>query len=194
MGLPCWAQSDMKALERKVDDATAVKVDLLEISESHKDLGIIPEDNIFGLGYNYSKVFPLGFTIASTSWKYLYGAVNVGFNFNGENYANSSEEINPSMFFSVEPGFRMKYFVVSCGVGWLKGKSTYVSKIEDGNPVGWSIENKFRMFLQPSVKGFIPICDEAFYLSLNVGYNIVPGFKNLNGLELGVGFFVNIDY
>lgn len=194
IGLPCWAQSDMKNLEKKVDDATAIVVNSVKDHGGYQDLGIVPEDNIAGFGYNYNKIFPLGFSVASTWWEYMYGAVNIGFNLDGKNYSGNGGEINPIMYFSVEPGFRMKYFGVGCGVGELVHKTTSVSLIENGNPVQWSTTIGGCFLIQPSIRGFIPICDEEFFLPLNVGYNIVPSVKSLNGLTFGVGFYVNIDY
>ena len=44
------------------------------------------------------------------------------------------------------------------------------------------------LILQPSISFNLPIDDDWYYASINIGYNFVPRIKELNGISCGVSF------
>lgn len=44
------------------------------------------------------------------------------------------------------------------------------------------------LILQPSISFNLPIDDDCYYASINIGYNFVPRIKELNGISCGVSF------
>lgn len=170
-----------------------------------------PKDRTWGIGYGYSQSFPLtlagNFTISCFS-----AALEVGVNMDREKYM--SQQLNPLFCLSVAPGLYFKYFSVNCGVGCLFSNVRQTSSVTEtvgenssmtfeGDDISGSIivdsnahikydlffsDWKCHFILSPSITGYIPICSEDYYITLNVGYNYIPKFRDLNGWLIGVGF------
>lgn len=123
------------------------------------------------------------------------------------NYDRTKKTLDPRFFLTVTPQFYMKYFAIGCGVGflWMDGTEdianyTYTSNSSTGNNIsvststasGYSTEDSgsilIKPMIRPVVKGFIPLRSDELYLSVSVGYDLVFGYKEKNGLSFGIGF------
>ena len=167
-----------------------------------------PEDQTFGVEYSYSQHFPLGLSVNYT-YSCLSVATEFGFNLDGKKY--TTNEYNPIGYLVVSPGFYCRFLSINCGVGivassymktktWGDYSEEFGGESEDGSiSVGGSVNittsgststsaAKCNFILKPSFIGYIPICDEDYYITINVGYNYIPKFKELNGWSFGVGF------
>lgn len=168
-----------------------------------------PEDQTWGLGYSYSKNFPLTLS-ANYTYSCLSVAAEFGFNFDGKKY--TTNEYNPIGYLVVSPGFYCRFLSINCGIGvmandyvktetWNDSYSEeFGEESEDGSvSVGGSVTittssstsisgSKCSFMLKPSITGYIPICDEDSYITINAGYNYIPKFKELNGWSFGIGF------
>ena len=173
-----------------------------------------PEEQTWGLGYNYSELFPLALS-ANYSYCCLSVAAEIGANFEDKKY--TTNQYNPLGYLTVSPGFYCRYLSINCGVGFLISNYTkietwgnsYTEEFSGGNDDGsvshnsssttiisgsTSTEtNKYHLIIKPSITGYIPISDECYYITINVGYNFLPKFKELNGWSFGVGFQWVID-
>lgn len=155
------------------------------------------DDDTWGIGYNYSKHFPLALN-ANYTTSYLSIGAELGVNMDKKKIIRSeSETDDPIMYFSVAPGFYCKYFSINCGVGGLiasNSKSSTNTIGTEDTSVSWSIDSKggkIGLLLKPSIVGYIPISD-GNYITLNVGYLYMPKFKDLNGFSFGVGFQIEL--
>ena len=168
-----------------------------------------PKDQTWGVGYSYSQHFPLGLSVNYT-YSCLSVVAELGVNLDGEKYIVNL--YNPSGYLTISPGFYCRFLSINCGVGivassYMKTKTwggnyseEFGGESEDGSvSVGGSVNittsgststsaAKCNFILKPSFIGYIPICDEDYYITINVGYNYIPKFKELNGWSFGVGF------
>lgn len=170
-----------------------------------------PEDQTWGLGYSYSQTFPLSLSLNLTSSCFSL-ATEFGFNLDGKKYSTKynlddkkyiTKEYNPSGYWVISPGFYCRFLSINCGVGFITsnysethivnfaGESEDGSIIVDGSISLTTTGNrtaKFNFMLKPSITGYIPICGEDYYITINAGYNYIPKFKELNGWSFGIGF------
>lgn len=169
-----------------------------------------PDDATSGLGYSYSEYFPVSLS-ANYTYSYFSIGLEAGANIDGKKYGKN--KYNPQAYLAISPGLYFRYLSLNCGIGFVASKYTktttwgdntytedYKYDNEDGSisiggsttitTVGGStstVEHKPHFMLKPSITGYIPICDEDFYITLNAGYNYIPKFKEVNGLSFGVG-------
>ena len=179
-----------------------LKVDL-------EDFELYDDTEGVGINYNYSKAFPLGFSINYSKWKFMVSA-DFGINFDKDVYTTqkvdfknlmdyriTKGEYDPKFYFTVTPAFYLRYFSVGWGFGALMMKGnekTYERDytedasgsitVSNGSETSGAENVKFMM--RPNVKGFIP-CSDNFYITLSVSYNWVMGYKKKNGVDFGVG-------
>lgn len=178
------------------------------------------DDTTWGIGYNYSKHFPLTLN-ANYTISYFSISGELGVNLDKKKIVRSKTETdNPIMYLSVNPGLYCKYFSVNCGVGALmvlnqqswstvydsdgtitettitvNGNSTTIAGATESSSASFSITNekiKLGLYLKPSIVGYIPISAGDYYITLNIGYMIMPKYKDLNGFSFGVGFQVEL--
>lgn len=187
---------------RSNDGKKKIKVDLSDIDF---------DEETFGITYNYSKHFPIGASLNYAIPWWLFG-VDFGMTLNADDYIIDNVEMTDIMNFrrtktTVKPRFFMtgtvalnlKYVAIGCGVGFLyfsgnREESIYTESSSTGT--GQSIpnnESKFKPILRPTIKGFVPFNDD-WALSLNVDYNYVFDYKDLNGISFGIGMQYTIDY
>lgn len=117
---------------------------------------------------------------------------------------------NPHWYLMFSAGVNLRIVSLHFGVGGLflgnnhSQKTSTQSLIEitssiagESNtetiPAISSLELKYNTFgfglvMQPSVAFNIPICYDDYYISINLGYNFIPKFKELNGFSCGVSF------
>lgn len=173
-----------------------------------------PEEQTFGVGYNYSELFPLTLS-ANYTYHCLSVAAEIGANLKGKKY--TINQYDPLGYLTVSPGLYCRYLSINCGIGFLVSNYTkietwgnsHTEESSGGNDDGsvshnsssttiisgsTSTEtNKYHLIIKPSITGYIPISDECYYITINVGYNFLPKFKELNGWSFGMGFQWVID-
>lgn len=168
-----------------------------------------------GLAYSYSKHFQIAFSADFTISHFLLG-LEVGLNVDKDKIYRSKIETetysrietdDPLGYFLLFPGAYFKYFSVSCGIGSILAKNqvttssslSIINEDENGSSIIMQQSNssqqnkKFGFLLKPSIAGYIPIGDDVGFITLSVGYNYLPSFKELNGFSFGIGFQGNID-
>lgn len=209
-----------KTTQKEKDDARITSDGGYRGGSSGIDLDA--DDTTWGMGYNYSKHFPLALNANYTISYFSIGG-ELGFNLDKKKIVRSEIETDdPIMYLSIAPGFYCKYFSINCGIGalmahnqqtWTKSfnyggainvttitingsSSTIITEGESGVSsvfTGTDDKIKFGLLINPSIKGYIPLnSDSDSYLTLNVGYMIMPKFKALNGFSFGVGFQVEL--
>lgn len=157
-------------------------------------------DETWGLGYTYSKFFPIEISANITRWEYFSLGLGVGINIDDQKY--QIKNYNPRYYMMISPGVYLRFISINCGIGILS--SDYKMTISDtinwgennGNSsIDGTIHNEISIttsdchfIVKPSITGYIPICDEEYYITINAGYNYMPKFKELNGWSFGVGF------
>lgn len=169
-----------------------------------------PEDQTWGLGYNYSQTFPLSLSLNLTSNCFSL-ATEFGFNLDGKKYTinnldgkkYTTKEYNPTGYWVISPGFYCRFLSINCGVGFMTSNysktqtytENFVGETQDGSTFEDSISITtgysrpgFNFMLKPSITGYIPISGEDYYITINAGYNYIPKLKELNGWSFGVGF------
>ncbi len=120
------------------------------------------------------------------------------------NYKREKKIMDPKFFLTITPQLYFKYFAVGCGVGFLymdgttdTDYSTISSSSTGGGSISVSTSTSYRSsssttdemlkpMIRPVIKGFIPLTDEL-YLSLSVGYDMIFGYKDKNGFNVGLG-------
>lgn len=149
----------------------------------------------WGFAYDYSKAFPLALSV-NYAIPYLSIGAELGLNFDSNTYITKQTEtelelVNPNFYLTLKPGLNLKYLTMSCGVGFV-GLSKDISENRPGYTFSSTGEPAWGLFLKPEISGFIPICDNEYYISLHVGYNICTKYKELNGISFGVGFQISM--
>lgn len=120
------------------------------------------------------------------------------------NYNREKKIMDPKLFLTITPQLYYKYFAIGCGVGFLYmdgttetahsassssstgGSSTSISTSISSSASTSSTDRMFKPMIRPVVKGFIPLTDEL-YLSLSAGYDMIFGYKDKNGFNVGLG-------
>lgn len=188
-----------------------VKVDLSDIVYDHNET--------IGFGYNYSKHFPVGASIFY-AWESFPVLLSFDFGYNMDddkyvvdnvkmtdvmNYNRTKKIYDPKYYMIVTPHAYFRYFAVGCGVGCLvmnckeETANYYYNNVATGvKSGGYSTETEhaaFKFMIRPSVKGFIPLDGEdKWAIVASVGYNWAFGCKEKNGLNMGLGLKVNVDW
>lgn len=170
-----------------------------------------------GFSYNYGKHFPVGgsFNYSFEEIPFML-SVDFGVNLDGDkyiidkvemkdivNYERTKKTLDPRFFLTVTPQFYMKYFALGCGVGFLwmdgdedtanyshttsSGSSSSVT-VSGGNTVEGNGSILLKPMIRPVAKAFIPLSSDEFFLSVSVGYDLVFGYKEKNGINFGLGF------
>lgn len=148
-------------------------------------------DETWGISYNYSKCFPVGISFSYTANHFYIGG-DLGVNL--KKYVLKDNETkweigDPLFYLSVSPGLYIKYLSVSCGVGFLLDSRETTEFSSNGSTSTKGLG--FSFFAKPTITGYIPI-DDDWFVTLNLGYDICPKFKNLNGISLGIGFQITM--
>ena len=170
-----------------------------------------------GFSYNYGKHFPVGgsFNYSFEEIPFML-SVDFGVNLDGDkyiidkvemkdivNYDRTRKTLDPRFFLTVTPQFYMKYFALGCGVGFLwmdgdedtanyshttsSGSSSSVT-VSGGNKTEGSGVILLKPMIRPVAKAFIPLSSDELFLSVSVGYDLVFGYKEKNGINFGLGF------
>lgn len=168
-----------------------------------------------GLSYNYGKNFPVGgsFNYSFADIPFML-SVDFGVNLDGNkyiidkvdmkdivNYNRTKTIYDPKFFLTITPQFYMKYFALGCGVGmlWMDGKENiehYLYTTSTGsysvtvssNTAGEELAVLLKPMIRPVAKAFIPLNSDELFLSVCVGYDLVFGYKEKNGINFGLGF------
>lgn len=189
-----------------VDKNNKIHVDFSDLIEHYESVGFT---------YNYGKYFPVGgsFNYSPEDIPFMV-SLDFGVNFDNDkyiidkvemtdimNYKREKKILDPKFFLTVTPQFYMKYFSVGCGVGFLymsgteetasySRSSSGSSNISISASVGSSSSTNAELLkpmIRPVVKGFIPLTDEL-YIAVSAGYDLVFGYKEKNGFNVGLGF------
>ena len=184
-----------------------VNVDLSDI------IGLFEPDNeSWGITYNYGTYFPLGLSVNYAYSIFICG-LDFGMTFEDEEYTTQKVAITdlmnykiekgkykPKFFLTLSPGVYFKYFSISCGVGslYMSGdlekafqETTFFengisSSLSRSQETGTSGDSKIKFMLRPSVKGYIPIYDWS--IVFGVGYDYIFDYEDLNGINFSIGF------
>ena len=169
-----------------------------------------------GFSYNYGKHFPVGgsFNYSFADIPFML-SVDFGVNLDGDkyiidevemkdivNYDRKTKILDPKFFLTVTPQFYMKYFALGCGVGvlWMDGKentahysyttttgSSSSVTVSGGNTTEGNPAILLKPMIRPVAKAFIPLSSDELFLSVSVGYDLVFGYKDKNGINFGLG-------
>jgi len=191
-----------------------IKVDLSDMMDDLETIGAF---------YNYGKNWPIGLSLDYSYSMFMIGldiGVNLDKDKLNKhklemtdvmNYTKEDIEYDPLFFVTVTPSFYLKYFSIGCGAGILYMKGTkYVSsaklssysEISEGSSISVTSSSqsnydedctKVKFMLRPSIKVYIPLCDECF-LSLSVGYDYAFGYKDKNGINFGLGLQYKLNW
>jgi|GEM_PF-840535 hypothetical protein len=183
----------------------------IDLSGLDLDWELEEENGSMGLTYNYSKAFPVGVSFYGSKWKFM-ASVDFGMNFNKDIYTTRKVDFNnlmdykitygefdPKYYVTVTPSFYLKYFSVGWGVGMLilKGKETIYERnyqtdgngnpvVTIGGPTIYEDVEKAKFMMRPNIRGFIP-CNDLFAITVSVSYNWIQGYKEMSGIDFGVG-------
>lgn len=121
------------------------------------------------------------------------------------NYNRTKKVLDPKFFLTVTPQLYFRYFAIGCGVGFLymDGTKYDISNdidISSSSSAGFASSSEhvsveageeancplLKPMIRPVAKGFIPLNDEM-YISVSVGYDLIFGYKEKNGLNCGLG-------
>lgn len=183
-----------------------------KVSVDYSDF--INDYETIGFSYSYGKHFPVGgsFNYSLEEIPFML-SVDFGVNLDGDkyvidkvtitnimNYEREKRTLDPKFFLTVTPQLYLKYFAIGCGVGFMYMDGTVETASRENTPSSGnesvsvstggstsSTDLMFKPMIRPVVKGFIPLTDE-FYLSLSAGYDMVFGYKDKNGFNVGLGF------
>lgn len=174
----------------------------------------------FGLTFNYSKHFPIGGSLfyawdtapvllsldmgySNKKTEYIIDKEEMADNIN---YKSSKKTVNPKWYMTITPHVYFKYFAVGCGFGTLimEGEEEiseyhYTSSSNEMNSSsGVTVTttedcNVYKFMIRPTIKGFIPLDrDDTWSIVVSAGYDWVFGYKEKNGLNVGLGIKANL--
>lgn len=137
------------------------------------------------VGYSYQAGYPYGFSLAGGSF------MSVGFGEDGKEYAISATEKR-------EPTWSMRFGWIGYTfdediTGWgaisfrpmlVLGFDKAKDKTFDASSATWSSESNTYFTLAPT------LVVNVYMVHFSVGYEFVPKFKEINGLNFGVGFSI----
>ncbi|MDE6158732.1 MAG: hypothetical protein K2F69_01310 [Bacteroidaceae bacterium] len=169
-----------------------------------------------GFSYNYGKHFPIGGSLnySFEDAPFMLSA-DFGVNLDGDkyiidkvemkdivNYDRTKKTLDPKFFLAVTPQFYMRYFALGCGVGflWMDGNEdtanySYATSSTGSSSVtvsgGYTTDDNSAILIKPMIrpvaKAFIPLGSNDLFLSVSVGYDMIFGYKEKNGINFGLG-------
>lgn len=205
---------DQQTGERKVE-VTYNDIDWEEIIS-------VPDEDIktFVISYNYSKDFPLGFSV-DYSWSWFQLGLSAGFNTDKKNQLytdklnmtdimNFSRErgvYDPKGYALITPSVYLTHFSVGCGFGILDLEGDFEQTVAssktfsggDGQTVSFpftsttSTDSKIMFMVQPKLSYYISFdgdYEEGIGLNISLGYNHIPKYTRMNGFNIGIGFVI----
>ena len=168
-----------------------------------KGKGIDVDEKTLGYSYGFSKHFQ---TILAGNYtiSYLSIGCELGINYDKNNIVRSDVETDDPIFFlTASPGFYYKYFSINCGIGflfaqnktnWTKPKGINIDISSDDvtvSPITYEQDStkkpKIGFLIKPLLKGYIPIREDEFYITIDAGYIYIPNFRDFNGFTFGAG-------
>lgn len=167
----------------------------------------IPEMQSWGIGYSYNKTYPLTL-YANYQVSYFTCALDLGVGFaKNPQFDTPNKTLKTNFQATLSPGVFLKYVSANFGIGaaFAETESQMVSSVTDKTTTDASnasasvdISTKTstvtaRLLLKPSLTGYIPVDDDDHFITVSVGYNFAPNFKDINGFVFGVGFQIPID-
>lgn len=163
----------------------------------------IPDMQSWGVGYSYNETYPLTLQ-ANYQVSYFSCALDLGFGFaNNPQYETPNKTLKTNFQATLSPGVYLKYVSVNFGVGavFAQTESNHSALVTDkttGTASSVNISTSestttARLLLKPSLTGYIPVDDDDHFITVSVGYNFAPNFKDINGFVFGVGFQFPID-
>lgn len=175
----------------------------------------VQSDYTIGVNLNYDQNFPLGLSVIG-SYKMLMLGADFGLNLDSKkylvekmelsdilNYKYESNNYDPKCFLTLSPALYLKYISIGCGLGFVYFGGDHIeSQWESSSTLSGftsshtgSSDNTaqlFKFIARPQIRGYIPITRSS-KLSIGGGYDIIPGFKELNGFSVSLGFHWDID-
>ncbi|MBD5325640.1 MAG: hypothetical protein HDR45_04385 [Bacteroides sp.] len=168
---------------------------------------------VWGLGYNYSKCYPVGFG-AQLIWDFLIAGVELGYaprhpNISPYttlrsdikdlcNYEISSGTYFPKEYLTVSLGYVFKYVAVSYGFGsailsgdfvtdYMSTRSYSDGSLQYVQYQTTQKDQKEKFLMRPNIRGIIP-CGNGYEITLSLSYLWVPAYKQMNSFDFGIGF------
>lgn len=203
--LICMRNNKITKIAKYEKSGNKVKVNFSDIDFD------VDDDQMIGFSYNYAKNFPIG---VSATYSISNFMISLDFGLNTSNDKTVSEKLNmtnvlnydykktefdPKMYFTITPAYYMKYFSVGCGLGGLLLDRTKIESSCSGDTSANGLsqtevsEGVVKFMLRPVIKGYIPVNDNKWAISAGVGYDIVFGYKKMNGINFSVGLLFNIE-
>lgn len=151
--------------------------------------------NIFALdhtwlkivGYSYQPAYPTGFSLAGGSF------LSVGWGEDGKQYTISATEYREPTWslrcgwigynFSKATGWKAITFRPMLVMGMNKTKDYTYNTAKDR----WEGESNTYFTMAPT------LVVNCYFVHFSLGYEIVPKFKDMNGLNFGVGFSIPLN-
>lgn len=194
--MPLCAQS-LSELEKELHSSSNTAAPTMPKPKTRIDWEDVfyPYDSSVAFGYTYSKYFPLSVQATYTVSFFSTGA-EIGYNLDKKQYAlNASNTINPQITLLYTLGGCFRHISANCGLGVILGNNTKktFSQTDTGTFSYSSTKQKAFFTVRPSLTGHIPISDDEYYITVNVGYNFVPKCKMFNGPSFGIGFQFVLD-
>ena len=159
-----------------------------------RNVSFFPDDDTSRLEYTYSRYFQFGLNAIYTT-SFLATGIEYGFNMDKQKFAcGDTDYYNPKVALMYSLGGHFKYISASCGIGVLLGSYTEnrFSQTIVGDAIATTSKSttntKAYFMVRPSLTGHIPIVEDEYYITLNLGYYLVPKFKKFNGPSFGIGF------
>ena len=129
------------------------------------------------------------------------------------NFNKRAIAIDPKEYVTLAPYVCMKYLAVGCGFGALaydeydasysynaepqygttSSGSKYYYRTTTINDGTINSKEKYKFMIRPDIKGLIPLDDETFIITINLGYDYVFGLKDFNGVHVGVGIMLDLN-
>lgn len=129
------------------------------------------------------------------------------------NFTKNDYEYDSKWYATITPQFYLKYFSIGCGAGimciseksrGLQATSTSSSSSSDNSSyfssnssrvtTSGSPEDKYKFMIRPTIKGFIPIVKDEWYITVSAAYNYCFAYKEVNGIDFGIGVQFVMDW
>lgn len=157
-----------------------------------------PEGEKYEIGYTYSSLapvnthFPVGlYGEWAGGWAEGWVAFSgeIGVSVTKQTYTMSKDEnatYDPLFYSMLGLGVNFNVFSINFNAGIADYK--YATTTTSDFISITTNSHKIAAILQPSIHIHIPVDDFEHFISLKVGYNICPSMRDLNGLNIGIGF------
>ncbi|MBD5187551.1 MAG: hypothetical protein HDS96_00310 [Bacteroidales bacterium] len=186
-----------------------MKIDLKEFVKDSK--------NVWGIGYNYSKNFPIGVgghiiregIMIGAAFGYAPKRPNIAPYTTHHNdikdlcnYEISNGTFYPKTYLSFSIGYAINYVAFNWGFGGtiLEGDNIIdcmsTTTYSDGSARSLQYqtsetEQRTKFIMRPNIQGFIP-CGNGYDITLSLSYLWAPAYKQMNSFDFGIG--INIPY